>query len=180
MPRAPRVKPSAAATHAPPDSPGFLTLGQIGAKRVVTIGEARTVQDAARIMNRNRTGCVVVTRSGRSVGIVTERDVLAVVAQGRSPHHLKIRDVMSRPVIVGEEQNDLQDAMKLMVLHNIKKLPIVRGRRLVGIVTLTDFARIEPFYHDILARALERADARARRTFSKYVATREPPPGMYA
>lgn len=170
---------------APPSEPSSeedwkpMRLGDVGAKRVVTTGEDRTVRQVARLMNRHRIGSIVVTRKQRVVGIVTERDILAVVAKGKQPEDVKVRQVMSSPVVVGEEDNDMHDAVKLMVINNIKKLPIVRGNKLVGIVTLTDFARLEPLFHDMMGRALEESNHRVRQHFVKFLAAKNPPSGMY-
>lgn len=71
-----------------------------------------------------------------------------IVVGTRDPEKTLVGEIMSKPVIVGAPDLSLEDAIKLMFKHRIKKLPVVErllGReRLVGIVTLTDMARLEP------------------------------------
>lgn len=157
----------------------MVNVSQVMTRPVATLAEQRTVRDAARLMNKRRIGSAIVTRAGKVVGIVTEGDLLRVIARGKVPERIRLKAVMTTPVIVGEETMDLQDAVKLMVLNNIKKLPILRGKRLIGILTLTDFARVEPFYHEFFLRALRGVKQETRKRFTKYLA-KEPPQGMYA
>ena len=162
----------------------ILTLKEVMSKRVVTVSETKTVREAARLMNRHEIGSVVVTNRGKVMGIVTGRDVLRIVALGKDADKLKMSNIMSRPVIVGEEDHDLPSAIKVMVLHKIKKLPVVRGARLVGIVTLTDFARVGPVVHDMMAKALHDVGAKHRKQaakrFKKFIADKQPPTSFYA
>lgn len=161
-----------------------LKLGDVMSKRVVTIGETKTVREAARLMNRHEIGSVVVKTGTKIMGIVTERDILRVVAKGKNPDKVRVLQIMSRPVIVGEEDHDLPNAIKVMVLHKIKKLPVLRGKRLVGIVTLTDFARVGPIVQDMMIKALEdlgtKDRKRAQKMLKKYLADKEPPQSFYA
>jgi len=90
-------------------------------------------------------GYVVVLENERVVGIVTERDLLKrIVAATRDPEKTFVREIMSKPVIVVGPDLALEDAVKLMFKHKIKKLPVIGGypRRLVGLVILTDVARL--------------------------------------
>jgi CBS domain-containing protein len=161
-----------------------MKLKDVMSKRVLTSTPGRTVRQAAREMDRHEVGSLVVREGTRVVGIITERDIVRVVAKGKDPRRLPVGKIMSKPVIVGEESNDLQDAIKIMVLHKIKKLPVLRGKRLVGIVTITDFARVGPLVHDVMQRALVDADAKlkrqAGRMFKPYLPPKTPPSTFYA
>jgi CBS domain-containing protein len=161
-----------------------LTLKDVMSKRVVTVAETKTVREAARLMNRHEIGSLVVTARARIIGIVTERDILQVVAKGKNTEKTRVLQVMSRPVIVGEEGHDLPSAIKVMVLHRIKKLPVVRGKKLVGIVTLTDFARVGPIVQEMMLKALEDVGTKDRKEatkmFKKFFADRKPPESFYA
>jgi CBS domain-containing protein len=100
-------------------------------------------------MNENKIGCLVVLENGRAVGIVTERDLLErVIAVSVDPVKTTVRQVMSKPLVTVEPETMLEEAVEIMFQHRIKKLPVMeRGdtdSRLVGLVTLTDIARIHP------------------------------------
>jgi CBS domain-containing protein len=86
---------------------------------------------------------LVVTRKGKPVGIMTERDVLKKIVCGcKNPEQTRVSEIMSKPLIVGRVDMDWLEAVKLMLDRNIKKLPILDDERLVGLVTLTDIARM--------------------------------------
>jgi len=127
----------------------IMKIRDVMIKKVVTVDSDYTVRHAARIMNRCGIGCVVVMKKEGVVGMLTERDILkGVVAVARDSEKTFVREVMSRPVIVVEPDTALEDAVRLMFKHRIKKLPVMERHRgkeeLVGLVTLTDIARIQP------------------------------------
>jgi CBS domain-containing protein len=112
-------------------------------KEVITVNPDTKIRDAVELMNKNEIGCLVVTRKGKPVGIMTERDVLKkIVCQSKNPEQTRVSEIMSKPLIVGRVDMDWREAAKLMLDHDIKKLPILDGENLVGLVTLTDIARV--------------------------------------
>jgi len=114
-------------------------------KEVITIDNEATVRKAAEIMNESEIGCLITAGQGGAVGILTERDLLKrVIAEGRDANKTKVKEVMSSPLIVAEPDMDLGEAVELMFLKKIKKLPVVHERRLMGLITLTDIARAAP------------------------------------
>ncbi|OGD58710.1 hypothetical protein A3K78_09555 [Candidatus Bathyarchaeota archaeon RBG_13_52_12] len=127
----------------------MLKVKDVMVKDVVTIQSDQTILNAANIMNENKIGCLVVLENGRAVGIVTERDLLErVIAASADPAKTLVGQVMSKPLVTVEPETMLEEAVELMFQHRIKKLPVVeRGdtdTKLVGLVTLTDIARIHP------------------------------------
>ena len=117
-------------------------------REVITVDSYYTVKYAADIMNRYEVGCVVVLEKERVVGILTERDILKrMVAVARDPEKTFVREVMSRSVIVVGPDVALEDAIMLMFKHKVKKLPVMESHNgkeeLVGLVTLTDIARVQ-------------------------------------
>ena len=109
---------------------------------VITIGANVTVRKAVRLMNDREIGCLVVVQDGKPTGIVTERDMLKrVLVAGRDPRAVEVAEVMSKPLLFMESEKEIEEAVKLMFKHKIKKLPIVENGRLVGLVTLTDLIR---------------------------------------
>jgi CBS domain-containing protein len=86
---------------------------------------------------------------GDIAGILTESDILArVVAVGANSGETRVRVVMSRPLVTASPELPLEDAVRLMFVHKIKKLPVVDreggSEQLVGLVTLTDIAGVQP------------------------------------
>jgi len=113
---------------------------------VITIDADATVMKAVSLMNENEIGCLVVIRRGKAVGIVTERDLLKrVIAKSKNPKKTKVREIMTKPLIAGQPDMDLEEATKLMFKMRIKKLPVVEPHGgLLGLITLTDVARFQP------------------------------------
>jgi len=112
-------------------------------KEIITVNPTTKIRDAVDLMNKNGIGCLVVIRKDKPVGIMTERDVLKKIVCGcMNPEQTRVSEIMSKPLIFGRVDMDWLEAVKLMLERNIKKLPILDGERLVGLVTLTDIARI--------------------------------------
>jgi CBS domain-containing protein len=106
---------------------------------VVTAGPEASVRDVAELMRERNVGSVVlVGDDGTPAGIVTDRDlVVGALADGREPADLAA-DHGSAPVVTGRLDMDIREAADLMVRHAIRRLPILEGDRLTGIVTLDD------------------------------------------
>jgi uncharacterized protein (DUF2267 family) len=107
--------------------------------RLVALSPSTAALDAARAIENNNIGAVVVQDDGRVVGIVTDRD-LTVRAVGRAldPRTTPLADVMTTPVATLAPAASQDDALRLMEQRNIRRIPLVEGERLVGIVTLDD------------------------------------------
>ena len=114
-------------------------LRDIMVGEVVTIEANATVRNAVRLMNNREIGCLVVVQDGKPTGIVTERDMMKrVLVAARDPRAVEVAEVMSKPLLFLEPEKEIEDAVKLMFKHKIKKLPIIENGRLIGLVTLTD------------------------------------------
>ncbi len=142
-----------------------LKIRDVMVKNVITIQADQTVKHAADIMSRYGVGCLIVLENKTVAGIVTERDLLKrVVASAKDPEKTLVKDIMSKPIIIAEPDLELEDAVWMMFEHKIKKLPVVErsgeNSRLVGLVTLTDIARLQP----TLIGTLKRLFAQAKET----------------
>lgn len=112
---------------------------------VKTIEPGETILEAAKRMNEFRIGCLVVVRKTELVGIVTERDILEkVVAEDRMASQVRVSQAMTRDPVMIDEGKDISEAVDIMNKSHIKKLPVVSGQRLVGILTVTDLAMVQP------------------------------------
>jgi CBS domain-containing protein len=119
-----------------------MKVEEIMVKNVITLSRDFSAYDAVKIMNRNRIGCLVVVNNGQVVGILTERDVLErVLEKCKNPKETRVSEIMTGEVMVGKPDMELVEATRLLFEKKVKKLPIVDGDRLVGLITLTDIAR---------------------------------------
>jgi len=122
-----------------------VTIGEIMTKDVLTIGPESSVMKAAKLMASRSVGSIVVVKKGKPVGILTERDLLMkVISTDLKPSRVPVKKVMSSPVITTTPDTDLVEAVRLMARHHIRRLPVVDGGKLVGIVTTRDIMRISP------------------------------------
>lgn len=111
------------------------------------------VSKAAMMMRQFRIGSVVVMGGKHIKGIVTAEDIVyKYVAEKRGE---KISDIMTHDPLTIEPGKKVEEAARVMTEKKIKKLPVVEGGRLVGIITATDIVKVEPALHDILLEQLK-------------------------
>ena len=116
-----------------------------------------SVKKAVKVMNDFEIGCLIVVEKGQAIGIITERDVLKrIVVESRNPEETLVRDIMSKPLIVVGPETSLEEAIEVMFKHKIKKLPVIDGGKLVGLVTFIDIARVQPVMEKTIRRLMEK------------------------
>jgi CBS domain-containing protein len=103
----------------------------------------KPVAYAAKMMQQERVGLAPIVDGGRLVGTLTDRDIVTrVVAQGKNPQSVTVREVASTAPVTISPQQDLDQALQLMTSHQVRRLPVVEeDGRLVGIVAQADIAR---------------------------------------
>jgi CBS domain-containing protein len=103
---------------------------------------ATPVVEAAKVMAREDVGSIPVVDGGRLVGVVTDRDlVVRVLAEGRDPERTTVADVASSDVATVSPDESLDQALELLARHQVRRLPVVEGEQLVGILAQADVAR---------------------------------------
>ena len=105
-----------------------------------------SVTDAARIMKEQDVGPVPILEGGQLVGMLTDRDIaIRVVAEGRDPQSTTAGEIASRDLVTIDPQQNLDEALRLMAQHQVRRLPVVdEDGRLVGIVAQADVATEAP------------------------------------
>lgn len=133
-----------------------LKIRDIMTSPVVTQRMNSTVSEAASTMCAHNIGSLIIVDSrGKPVGIVTERDMLRkIIMTNKNPTATEIDQIMSRPIITGHPNMDLEEAANLMVRKEIKRLPIVESGKLVGMITLTDIVGSHPQIVSTLEQSL--------------------------
>jgi CBS domain-containing protein len=105
---------------------------------------SESVVDAARLMRDEHVGSLPVVEDGELVGMITDRDIATrVVAEGAAVETTQVGSVYSPDPVSIPPDADLDEALRLMARHQIRRLPVVEGTRLVGILSQADIAREE-------------------------------------
>jgi CBS domain-containing protein len=108
-----------------------------------TIDADKSVAYAAKMMREEDVGLAPIVEDDRLVGMLTDRDItIRVVADGRDPEQVRVKEVASSQLVTVNPQQDLDEALRIMAKHQVRRLPVIEeGGRLVGVVAQADIAR---------------------------------------
>ena len=108
-----------------------------------TIEPGKTVADAAKLMRDEDAGLIPIVEGQKLAGTITDRDIaIRVVAEGKDPQSSTVRDVMTTRLVTVDPDQDLDEALRLMAEHQVRRLPVVEeDGKLVGIVAQADIAK---------------------------------------
>ncbi|MEM2926205.1 MAG: CBS domain-containing protein [Candidatus Bathyarchaeia archaeon] len=125
---------------------------------IVVVDEGVSIKEAAKLMREKASGCAIVLTKSRPIGMVTERDITYKVAgEGLDPNSVRVKEIMSTPLITIDPDADLMEAAKLMERHRIRRLAVARGEILYGIINAADIARHLEGYVDQEIRRILRS-----------------------
>ncbi len=117
-----------------------MNLNDIIRENVVTVDPNEPAGEAARTMNRERIGSVVVAENNQPAGIVTDRDLaMKVVGAERDPSEITVQEVMNEDVITASVDDGVAEMLRVLYKNEIRRMPVVEeDGTLAGIVTLDD------------------------------------------
>jgi CBS domain-containing protein len=102
----------------------------------------KPVAYAAKMMKDENVGFAPIVEGDRLVGTLTDRDIAMLVAEGKDPQTIQVREVAKTNLVTVEPEQDLDEALELMASHQVRRLPVVeQDRRLVGVVAQADVAQ---------------------------------------
>jgi CBS domain-containing protein len=108
---------------------------------VTTAAPSLSLTEAAMLMKQEDVGSVPIVDGERLVGMLTDRDIVVRgIADGSDPHAIKAGDIASRDVVSVRPDDDLDEALRLMAQHQVRRLPVVDDGHLVGVVAQADVA----------------------------------------
>ncbi|MGH7902260.1 MAG: CBS domain-containing protein [Thermodesulfobacteriota bacterium] len=112
-------------------------------KDVLSVDQSTYVKEAVSIMAENDIEALIVQIEGPNFGIFTQRDLLTrVVAKGKDIGSTKIKDVMTQSIKCAQVEDSVDDVLKVMYEENIRYLPVMEKRRLVGIISIADLFKV--------------------------------------
>ena len=116
----------------------------------VTVGVSTPIWDCAKIMKKNGLGSLVVLDKKKIVGIVTQEDlVFKVLAEKKKLAH-PVSDVMTKDPLTITPDTDIYEALLLLKEKEIKQVPVVNGKKLVGILSVKDVLQIQPDLYEMM------------------------------
>ena len=115
-------------------------LNEVINKNVFTISPESPLTEAAYLMMNEEVGAlVVIDGESRPVGIITDRDlVVSVMAEGLNPNELTVEEVMTKDLVTVDEDTDIFEMLRILSENSIRRLPVTRGAKLKGIVSVDD------------------------------------------
>lgn len=118
-------------------------LNEIMTQRVVTAAPSSSIAEAANEMVKGRFGSAIIMEGSWISGIFTERDALRAAAAGADPSTTSIADWMTKDPVTVTADTDSEEAGELMVTHGFRHLPVVDGKKVIGIVSLRDILSVK-------------------------------------
>jgi len=123
-------------------------IGDIMTKKVIRIDANMTALEVARLIVKHEVEGFPVTENGKPIGIVTGWDLLTkVVAKGTNPHKVKVKEIMTPSPITCSPEDTVLEVAKLMTKHGIKRVPVVKNNKIVGIFTPYDITLYRRIIH---------------------------------
>jgi signal-transduction protein with cAMP-binding, CBS, and nucleotidyltransferase domain len=110
-------------------------------RTIISIDSKAKAREAARLMVDRRIGSLIANRDGLPFGIVTERDMVKIVAGTMDPAKVTVADVMTAPLITIDSSSPLNDAARRMIEKQVKRLVVTEHEKIVGIVSQTDLVQ---------------------------------------
>lgn len=122
-----------------------MLVNEVMTKEVITADPGISAQEAAKIMNQNGIGSIILVSDEKLVGILTERDiVINLVMDDLSASETPVKEIMTEDPVLIEDDADVDEAIEAMNEHKVKRLPVVSGGNLVGIITTSDICAMQP------------------------------------
>jgi CBS domain-containing protein len=117
-------------------------IQDIMTKKIVTIKHEKTGLDAAKLMNNYGISSLIVENDQKHIGIITERDIVSkICCKDLQPSKVNVADIMSDIRVYANPSTPIEVAVQRMINHKIRRLPVIEGGKIVGIVTVTDLAK---------------------------------------
>lgn len=133
-----------------------ISVRETMSKNVFDIDVSASVLEIAEKMAENDTDNIIVTEDGDSIGIITEHDIITkTVVKNILPSEMTAREIMSSPIIATKPSTSVIEAAEMMVKSNIRRLAVIEGDNIMGMITDRDIIAIAPGLTTILEELIE-------------------------
>jgi CBS domain-containing protein len=115
-------------------------ISEVMTESVVTADCSATLREVGELMRDRNVGSVVICDGGYPAALITDRDLALTAVADAVEIDAEVRDYATRPLVTCESEMDIEEAAALMIEHRVRRLPVLNGDQLAGIVTLDDLA----------------------------------------
>ena len=120
-------------------------------QELLTVGSKSSVIDALTIMAKFKIGALIVLREGKMVGIISERDYAReIILEGRSSKNTSVEEIMTKKVITLSAGDTFEKGLEIMTQKRIRHMPVMDGKKLLGMVSQGDLVKEMITYQKIL------------------------------
>ncbi len=131
-------------------------VGDVMTSKPIMVEPGTTLQKCANIMKEQHVGGIIIGQKDKLLGIISEQDIVRkAVATGLDTKATTVDKLMETKVYTIEPDKDIYDAIVKMRDLNIRHLPVIKGGKMVGLLTMKDILKIEPSLFDILVERIE-------------------------
>ncbi len=115
---------------------------QLMSKNVITLDYTNSAQDVAKVMSEKNIGTIIIVKDNEPIGIITERDLVKkICAKNLRSSEINVNDIISKPLITIQPNSPIELAATLMAENKIRRLPVVKDGKLIGIITSADIIK---------------------------------------
>lgn len=133
-----------------------IKVKDVMSKPIITIEESKTAKEAGELMKKTRKGCLIITKNKKSVGIISDSDLIKrVISADKKASKITLKKIMSRPLVTVAPEDDILVAVRKMRNNNIHRLPVIEKGKVVGLISLSDIAKTSPEMLDLLEYRLK-------------------------
>lgn len=127
-----------------------IKVGDVMSKGIITVNPSDNVKKACEIMSKHDLSGLTVMKGGKLAGMLTQGDLVPMIANGQDPTKVKVKSIMGTKLAKIDPAADISQAAKLMVSKKVKRLPVLKKGKLVGVITQADIVRISPSVYDLI------------------------------
>ena len=125
-------------------------------QRPISVDQDTTITDCSKVMAKNHVSTLIVQKANKLAGLLTEKDIVRkVVADGLDPENVLAREIMETEFPTISPEKDISEAIKLMRDRNVKHLPVMNKKAMVGFLTGKDILKLQPHLFEVLAEKIE-------------------------
>jgi predicted transcriptional regulator len=132
----------------------FIRAKDIMSKDVFVVDINSSVFNAAKLMTKYKTSCLIAMKKTDPEGMITENDITRFVTKNKDPKKSNVKSIMSSPIITANVDNSFFEVIKLMKDKSIKKIPVIKKNEIIGIITEKDMSNGIIYINKVLNKTL--------------------------